>query len=502
MLARNTIVVFISVAALAARCWKINAPFTDPWSWRQSDVAAIARNYLENGFHFARPQIDWAGDQAGFVGTEFPILPFTAAIVYRFLGAQEWIGRLQAILAFVLSLPFLFGIVRRAFDETVARYALVFYSFAPLSVATGRVFLPDMPALSLALAGFYFFWRGLAGLHDGRTHDSAASDQTSARGDGSAGGGNYNLLIASIVTGLALLIKPPMATIAAPMAAVAWRKFGIEMFRRPLLWLVAVIALLPSVFWYWHAYWIAQNFYPYHFFGAGGVRIMGLSWYGHIVFQTVTSTLTPILFAIAVLGLFVSRDNPCAGPFRWWLIAMIAFVIVVGYGNRHQWYQLPLVPIAAAYGGAALKFVEKKWTQGAAIGLVTIFLAFSFFCGRQFFTPAAQALWRLGRELRDRTPVSALVIAADDGDPTAFYYAHRKGWHFLEKNGVYDGNPARSAQIISNLERLRGRGATHLVFYSGTLWWLDYYTDFADYLARNASLESAKADYRIYKLAP
>ena len=133
---------------------------------------------------------------------------------------------------------------------------------------------------------------------------------------------------------------------------------------------------------------------------------------------------------------------------------------------------------------------------------MTIFLAFSFFCGRQFFTPAAQALWKLGRELRDQTPVSALVIAADDGDPTAFYYAHRKGWHFLEKNGVYDGNPANSAQIISNLERLRGRGATHLVFYSGTLWWLDYYTDFADYLARNASLKSAKADYRIYKLAP
>ena len=107
---------------------------------------------MENGFHFERPQIDWAGDQAGFVGTEFPILPFTAAIAYNFFGVQEWVGRLQAILAFVLSLPFLFGIVRRAFDETVARYALVFYSFAPLSIAAGRAFLPDMSALALAFA--------------------------------------------------------------------------------------------------------------------------------------------------------------------------------------------------------------------------------------------------------------------------------------------------------------------------------------------------------------
>ena len=189
---RNTIIVFICVVAVAVRCWKIDAPFTDPWSWRQTDVAAIARNYFENGFHFARPQIDWAGDQPGFVGTEFPILPFTAAIAYKYLGVQEWIGRLQTILTFAFSLPFLFVIVRRAFDQTAAMYALVFYSFAPLSIAAGRAFLPDMAALSLALIGLYFFWRGIAGSHDGRNHDSAASDQTSARAYGSAGGGSDN----------------------------------------------------------------------------------------------------------------------------------------------------------------------------------------------------------------------------------------------------------------------------------------------------------------------
>ena len=486
MLRRYTIVVLVCVAAVAVRWWKIDAPFTDRWSWRQSDVAAIARNYFENGFHFARPQIDWAGDEPGFVGTEFPVLPFAAAIIYRFFGVQEWIGRLQTILVFALSLPFLFAIVRRAFDEMTAIYALVFYSFAPLSIAAGRAFMPDMPALAFALAGFYFFWRGLA-ASDGRRNDSAAD--------------SYHLLIASMLIGVSLLIKPAMATIAAPMAAVARQKLGTAIFRRLSLCLMALIALIPSAIWYWHAYRIAQQFYPHHFFGAGGVRIMSLSWYGHIAFQTCTSTLTPILFAIAVLGIFVSRNNPRAGAFRWWLIAMIVFVIVVGYGNRHQWYQLPLVPIAAAFGGAALTFAEKKWNRGVAIGLLMAFLAFSFFYSRQFFAPSAQALWLLGRELHDRTPAGALVIAADDGDPTAFYYAHRKGWHFLERGGIYNGNPADSGQIISNLEELRRRGATHLVFYNGTTWWLDYYKEFADDLKRNASLQSATPDYRIYKLA-
>ena len=39
---------------------------------------------------------------------------------------------------------------------------------------------------------------------------------------------------------------------------------------------------------------------------------------------------------------------------------MIVFIIVVGYGNRHRWYQLPLVPIAAAFAGVACAFVGSK----------------------------------------------------------------------------------------------------------------------------------------------
>ena len=228
---------------------------------------------------------------------------------------------------------------------------------------------------------------------------------------------------------------------------------------------------------------------------------MSLNWYWHIALQTCTSTLTPILAASTALGILVSRNNQRAASFRWWLIAMIVFIIVVGYGNRHQWYQLPLVPIAAAFGGAGLSFVEKKWNRRVVLGVLTAFVAVSFFYCRQFFAPSAQALWQLGRELHERTPVDALIIAADDGDPTALYYAHRKGWHCLEKDGIYNGNPANSGQIIANLEKLRGRGATHLVFYNSTSWWLDYYKEFADDLGRNASLQSATADYRIYKLA-
>ena len=67
------LLVAIGILAVAVRLILITQPYVDRWSWRQSDVAAIARNYYTSGFHFAYPQIDWAGDAAGYVGTEFPI---------------------------------------------------------------------------------------------------------------------------------------------------------------------------------------------------------------------------------------------------------------------------------------------------------------------------------------------------------------------------------------------------------------------------------------------
>src|SRR5439155_5974003 len=110
-------------------------------------------------FRFAYPQIDWAGDTPGYVGTEFPILPFIAAICYKIAVAHEWIGRIQAVIFFAVSLPFFFLLVREIFGNTTAVWATFFFSFAPLNVFAGRSFMPDVPSLSFTIVGLYFFLR-------------------------------------------------------------------------------------------------------------------------------------------------------------------------------------------------------------------------------------------------------------------------------------------------------------------------------------------------------
>ena len=156
------IVIVIWILAVAARLILINQPYVDHWSWRQSDIAEIARNYFQGGFHFSRPQIDWAGDQPGYVGTEFPILPFIAALLYKLFGVHEWIGRIQAVILFAISLPFFFLLVRNVAGEIAGLWAQLFYSFAPLGIMASRCFIPDTPSLALSIVGLYYFERWLA----------------------------------------------------------------------------------------------------------------------------------------------------------------------------------------------------------------------------------------------------------------------------------------------------------------------------------------------------
>ena len=481
------IVVILWILAVAVRLVLIDQPCVDHWSWRQSDVAAIARNFFEGGFRFGYPQIDWAGSSAGYVGTEFPILPFLAAICYKFAGIHEWMGRSQSVIFFAISLPFFFLLVRETFDSVAAIWATFFYAFAPLNVFAGRSFMPDVPSLSLGIIGLYFF------LHWVRDPKPAS------------------FYLFAIAISLSILIKATSLVIAAPLLCVFVGRLcqtpGVSQ-KRPTIYraiVFAAIAVLPSVAWYWHAHQIADKYYPHHFFGAGGVRLESFSWYWEIARQTATSSLTPILAIMALIGVFVAPRGKYGCLFDWWLVAMVLFVVAVGYGNRHPWYQLPFVPIAAAFAGATCAFFGSKISSRVAAVTLSVLLASSFailaaLYVRPLYESTAAQHRNAGLELDKITTRDALIVAVDNGNPAIFYYANRKGWHFLEQTGIYGGNPKNGEQAIADLERLHRQGATHLVFIANTFWWLKSYPELTQHLSRSATLLEETSEFKIYKL--
>jgi 4-amino-4-deoxy-L-arabinose transferase-like glycosyltransferase len=478
--------VVLLALGVSFRLIKISQPFIDAWSWRQSDVAMIAENFYRHGFRLFYPQINWAGNGPGYVGTEFQLVPFITSLFYIYFGVHEWIGRAVSVLFFAVSVPFFYLLVRKISNERSALLAVGIYICTPLGIYASRSFMPDMASLSLSIAALYLFaeW-----LERGRAP--------------------WLFTVVCLATSLAILVKLPAVIIGLPLLYMAWKKYGARWMVRRELWAFAALSLLLPLAWYVHAYFLSIRHFPYHFFGAGGIQIKDLGWYMGILHWTVTESLTPIVFGAMLIGSVLPSHATFGRVFHWWLMALLLFVFLAGEGNRHQWYQLPIVPVAAAFAGLACDFALRTCAQltGAKIAAVLccIFYAalayLSYSSLKPLYEPQPQRIqaWQVGNALNHITPADALVIVADDGDPTAIYYSRRKGWHFLQ-DGMFKGYPLNSQQAIMQLEKWRAEGANYLGFTQYAFWWFNYYKGFQEYLdARYWRVRETK-EYLIFSL--
>lgn len=457
----------VLACSLGLRLVEIRQPFIDAWSWREADVAMIAENFYRDGFQIFYPRVNWAGHAPGYVGTEFPLVSFLAACFYRVVGVQDWIGRSISVLFFAISLFFLYFLARKVSNVRSALLAVAIYTLTPLSIFAGRAFMPDMATLGLSLMALYLFAKWL----ERQPHTPL-------------------LIAVSLATCLALLVKLPSILIGVPMLYMAWERYGARWVWRRELWAFAAIALPGPLAWYAHAYSISISHAPYHFFGSGGITVESLNWYTGVFTRTVTTGLTPIVVGATLVGIMVPLRVQFGKVFHWWLLANLMFMVVVGEGNRHPWYQLPMTPAAAALAGVGYDFtVRRSAALMRSKTLLTLLnciffvalAAYSYMTVTPLYAHQRPELWSLGRELNRITPPDALVIVADGGDPRAIYYSQRKGWHFLQ-GGYLRDHPRDTQEAITIIEQLRGEGASYLAFAQNSVQWFDAYEGLREYL--------------------
>lgn len=98
------------------------------------------------------------------------------------------------------------------------------------------------------------------------------------------------------------------------------------------------------------------------------------------------------------------------------------------------------------------------------------------------------------REIATLPESAGPVILVDDGSWGVGTVAGRERLPFLEKGGLYAGQPNDAAMAIGELERLRREGAAFIVFVWPTFWWLDHYGGLARHLRTSYScvLESER----------
>jgi hypothetical protein len=352
----------ILACGLGLRLIEICQPFIDAWSWREADMAMIAENFYRYGFHIFYPQVNWAGNAPGYVGTEFPLVSFLAACLYSVFGVQDWIGRSISVLFYAVSLLFLYFLVRKVSNVRSALLAVAIYTLTPLSIFAGRAFMPDMATLSLSIMALYLFAEWL----ERQPHTPL-------------------FIAVSLATCLALLVKLPSILIGIPMLYMAWEKYGARWVRQRELWAFAAFALAGPLVWYTHAYSISISHAPYHFFGSGGITIESLDWYIGVFYRTVATGLTPI-----VVVSDACRDHGAAPCSIWQSVPLVASGQPYVYGRRGGGESASVVPTADGSCGSCpgrdgLRFYRAQIDGTHEIKDSSHLVELSIFCGARRF---------------------------------------------------------------------------------------------------------------------
>jgi 4-amino-4-deoxy-L-arabinose transferase-like glycosyltransferase len=406
----------------------IHDPLLDHPGWRQGDTAAIARNFATLEFNPFRPQTDYNGPPPNYVELELQIVPFLAAILYKFFGVHEIFGRLLTLGFSLLNVGLLAYFARWLFRSPLAGLvAALAFAIYPGSTYYGRTFTPDTAMVACLTAALYVGARWL--IDD---------DARGMRG----------FWLAAALMALAILAKPVAIVGLVPIAAIAIARFGLlGALKRPRLWAYFAIAILPYVAydayvrsiaeWQWASGITSKHVLPelrasfasFVALGnkfsqfAGTLGMLRLTMLGSIGFVAfVTAILMPVRKSARTL-LFA------------WLAAALLYAYVVVTVERVDYYLYTLLPLAALWtGGLAAAVAARLQTnltlQRAALGAgAALFLAalwLNHAAARPYYR-FNQAVYREARSL-NRTLAPGTLVVMGHYDPSVLYYINRKGW--------------------------------------------------------------------------
>lgn len=487
----------ILLLGIGLRLFSLTTPLLDAHGWRQIDTAAIARYFYQDSLNPLYPQVNWGGPQ-GYVESEFPLVPWIAALFYHVLGPDDVWGRVTSVgfsIALILCVYLLVAQIR---GRPAGRAAALVVASSPAAVYYGRAFMPDTAMLFFSVAALLGVVRYL------QTDDRAP------------------LLWGSAALALAILVKLPAILVLAPIAGAAAQVRKRAVLGDHRLGLAVGAALLVATAWYIHAYFIfretgltfgilahpARTYpavispgpWPDVFSKWSSISLLTDSaFYRELLHRLVRLHLTPIGLPLALVGLLTWRGNWSLLP-AGWLAAMVTFILIAGEGNiAHDYYQLPLMVIGAMYfGSVAAPLFDRGWiatrigaswwapvVAGGAVLAMALLMFFESGVIRTHYrrdrlnTDMLRAGDAVDRAVRD--PEALLVVVDDYGvtSPILLYFANRRGWSF----GPKDLTP-------STLDWLRRLGADYFVT-----------TDWSDLRRDNAALANHLSRYRPVPLA-
>lgn len=408
----------IVIIGIAFRLYRIDAPLADWHSFRQTDTAAVARNYVNDSIDLLLPKyedisnIQSAKDNSsGWRMVEFPLYQAIAAVLTRsFPGVslEVWL-RLISIAASMITSVLLGIIVMRRINIVTGLFTILVWSVLPYSMYYGRTVLPDEFAMCLAIASVL-----IADISQRRL---------------------YLIVVAAIFGALALLVKPAAGFLLLPIIYILFpkgKKWLEDLF---LLGIYGFIAGAP--FFLWRA-WIMQfpEGVPAYswLFNKDDIRLKG-AWFYWLFAERIGNLILGYWGLILLgLGLVVKRQKKEGWLFWWFGAGSLLYMLILAGGNvQHDYYQILILPTLVVFVAKGLSvLVSGEFSKPASIGLTIIVCAFmwafSWYTIRTYYWINHPEIIEVGKEVDRLLPKDAKIIAPYNGDTTFLYQTKRNGW--------------------------------------------------------------------------
>ncbi len=442
------------LVGIAARVAGVDRPLDHrlPAAWREADYTQIARNFYREDMRLLYPRIDWRGDTPGYVEMELPILPWTAAALYRRLGYHEEILRLLSALAAVASLLLFARLARGALAPAGALVAVAAFALNPLLIQLATAMQPESLTLLLSLAAVALIWKWEAAPR-GRT-----------------------LVAAAAALALAGLAKAPALYLGLVLAWAVVRRRGLAALADPRVIGAALVAVLPPVAWYaW-----AHRFFTLHGNSLGvsneshfiGLDLLAPPSFllGNLKWETL-AVFTPAGWLLALAGLRARSGR--SGQALLWYGATWALYVVIARTSGDDWaryYHSASVPPACLLMGAGYSALRqaraprRRAGLAAALTLVSLATATGILIRHRDSNQDLRAMRECALELARQVPPGGSIVVNggpmrdERGHPIAHNASMAFAW--MDRRGF---NYATEELGPETLERIAARGGR---------WWL------------------------------
>jgi len=426
------ILFFILLTAVIFRLYKINIPLADLHSWRQADTAAVARNFVKNGFDLLHPRFDdlspnqsAAGleNPRGYRMVEFPLYNAIFAFLYKnfpHLTLEIW-GRITSIFFSLIIIALIYYFVLKETTRIAAIISSLVYAIFPFFVFFSRVILPETTALSFIFISIFFFYQ---------TVNKSINRFTEV----------IFYFFSLIFFSLSILIKPTVIFYGLVVLYLFYLKYKMKFLRNVSFYLYFLLSFIPFFLWRWHIAKFPEGIPPSDWLITSVNTYQGLkniffkpAFFRWIFFERINNLIFGgYLIFFFLLGIFFKLKKKLLYSF---LVSAFLYLFTFQGGNvQHEYYQTIILPPLAIFTGLGINCLlnYKKVFISSLLAYPLIFfifflsLFFSFYKVKDFYYYPPE-LPQIAKIINSLTLPDDKIIIDRMGDTTLLYLAERKG---------------------------------------------------------------------------